>query len=63
MLEYRTFKPIDLKVLILVIPKKVRATRDYCYMSSLSDKAYLSILNSSNTKPVPAIYNYISLYY
>ena len=63
MLEYRTFSPVDLKVLILVIPKRVRAVMDYYYMESLSDKAYLSILNSDNTKPIPAINNYISLYY
>ena len=63
MLEYRTFRPVDLKVLILVIPKKVKATMDYYYMSNLSDKAYLSILTSSNTNRIPAIHNYISLYY
>lgn len=63
MLEYRTFKPVDLKVLILVIPKGIRLVIDYHYMSSLSDKAYLSILDSTNTKPIPAIHNYISLYY
>lgn len=63
MLEYRTFRPVDLKVLILIIPKRIRVLMDYYYMSSLSDKAYLSILDRDNTKPIPVIHNYISLYY